>query len=142
MLKRIKYVSRFAKLLGPAEVSRLAEQAAAKNQELGITGVLMTAGGLFFQILEGPKEPVEALYGSIVRDSRHTDVLLLGSEEDVAGRLFPDWSMKKIDLDERADARLDPLKSILEALVAQQQVMARLTQCLERAVWTEMVSKS
>ena len=140
MLKRLKYVSRFAKPLGSAEIARLADQSAVRNQQLGITGVLMSAGGLFFQIIEGPKEHVEALYESIVRDSRHTDVLLLGSEENAADRLFPDWSMKKIDLDERADARLDPLKSILEALVAQHQLMGRLAQCLERAVWTEMVS--
>lgn len=140
MLKRIKYVSRFAKPLQSDEIARLADQSAARNQQLGVTGVLMSAGGLFFQIIEGPKEHVDTLYESIVRDGRHTDVLLLGSEENVNDRLFPDWSMKKIDLDERADARLDPLKSILEALVAQHQVMGRLTQCLERAIWTEMVS--
>lgn len=140
MLKRIKYVSRFAKPLQSDEIARLADQSAARNQQLGVTGVLMSAGGLFFQIIEGPKEHIDTLYESIVRDGRHTDVLLLGSEENANDRLFPDWSMKKIDLDERADARLDPLKSILEALVAQHQVMGRLTQCLERAIWTEMVS--
>ncbi len=140
MLKRLKYVSRFAKPLPSDEIARLADQSAARNQQLGVTGVLMSAGGLFFQIIEGPKEHVDTLYESIVRDGRHTDVLLLGSEENVNDRLFPYWSMKKIDLDERADARLDPLKSILEALVAQHQVMGRLTQCLERAIWTEMVS--
>ena len=133
MLKRIKYVSRFAKPLGPHEVTRLAELSAANNQKLGITGVLMSSGGMFFQIIEGPPEHVDALYRNIGADERHTNVLLLGSEDNVERRLFPDWSMKKIDLDDRADARLDPLKTILETIIVQHQLMENLTQTLERA---------
>ena len=59
MLKRITYVSRFAKPFSESELEKLGESSARNNEELGVTGVLMTSGGIFFQILEGPEEAVD-----------------------------------------------------------------------------------
>ncbi len=138
MLKRMKYVSRYARSLSAADVVHLAESASRKNAKIGVTGVLMTSGGIFFQIIEGPPEAVDGLWAAIQRDPRHTDVLLLSSEEGVRRRLFPDWGMRAMDLDAEAGDRLEPLKAILSAVLAQRQVMDNLSTVLERAVWGVM----
>jgi hypothetical protein len=138
MMKRLKYVSRFAKPLSREEIEALVVQAARKNKKYDITGILMTSGGMFFQIIEGPAESIDKLYSEIVADKRHTDVLLLGVEDRVKGRLFPDWSMKKVDLDLQSDIRAEPLKAILQAIVQQREIVERLTGALERAVWHEL----
>lgn len=137
-LKRIKYISRYALPLSREEIAHLAQAASRKNARLGVTGVLMTSGGIFFQILEGPPETVDGLYAAITRDRRHTDVLLLSEEEGAKRRLFPDWGMAAMDLDTEAGDRLEPLKAILGAILAQRQVMDSLSSTLERAVWGAM----
>lgn len=138
MLKRIKYISQFSKNLTAADISDLVEKSARSNSEKGITGALMTSGHLFFQIIEGPAAAVDDLYKTICRDSRHKSVLLLNSEERVTRRLFPDWAMKKFDLDASSEFRLAPLRMILDTILESQQRIGRLTGLLEQAIWTEM----
>jgi len=138
MLKRIKYISQFSRSLTEADISTLVEQAARSNSQKGITGALMISGRLFFQIIEGPAEAVEELWKAIYRDSRHKSVLLLNTEDRVARRLFPDWAMKKFDLDASSEFRMEPLRLILETILESQNRVQRLTELLERAIWTEM----
>ena len=102
---------------------------------LEITGILVTSGDLFFQIIEGPPSQVDALYGAICRDGRHTDILLLSVEEDAKSRIFPDWTMKKFSLANKDDVRLEPLRAILEAVVESRRRIDSLTGVLERGVW-------
>ena len=138
MFKRIKYISQFARPLSAQEIARLAEAAARKNAVLGVTGVLMTSGGIFFQIIEGPPEAVDRLWETIARDRRHTDVLLLSVEGGVKRRLYPDWGMKTMDLDAASEARMEPLKAILHAILNQRRVIDTLSSSLERALWHEL----
>ena len=139
MLKRLKYVSRFQRDMTAVEIDDLASRAAQKNSELQITGVLMTAGKLFFQVLEGPAENVDALFQTIRGDARHTDVLLLSSEDRVPERIYPDWAMGKFSLDSTDDARLEPLRAILETIVAIRRQQELLIDVLERGIWSAMV---
>ncbi|HPM78278.1 MAG TPA: BLUF domain-containing protein [bacterium] len=138
-MKRIKYVSRFAEPMVGKEIAALASRAEKKNEKLGVTGILMTSGGMFFQVIEGPAEHIDDLYRSILSDPRHVDVLLLGVEDNITERLFPDWGMKKIDLDEKSEIRLEPLKAILRSIIAQEKVLQDLANTLERAIWHETV---
>jgi hypothetical protein len=137
-LKRIKYISRFARAMSEAEIENLGRSSARTNAELGITGILVSSGGIFFQVLEGPEEAVDDLYRKIHDDPRHTDVLLLGVAENVAERIFPEWSMGHIALDTEATLRLEPLREILRTIFEQRQILDRLTGALERAIWTEI----
>ena len=79
MLKRIKYVSRFDSPLSSAEIEQIGEQSQANNERLGLTGLLMASGGMFYQVLEGPADAVDQVYAKIQQDSRHTDLLLLSA---------------------------------------------------------------
>ena len=139
MLKRIKYISRFAKQLSSQEIDELAAAAAEKNAQNDITGALMASGGIFFQVIEGPPEAIDSLWNSLLKDPRHKDLLLLKSEEGEMERLFPEWRMKKIDLDRNADIRNEPLKAMLQTVLRQSLMIYELTAVLERAAWAEMV---
>jgi hypothetical protein len=57
-----------------------------------ITGALICRHDLYLQLIEGPADAIDALYGRIVADDRHVDVrlLLMG---DVTERMFPTWAM-------------------------------------------------
>lgn len=137
-IKRIKYVSRFAQPLGADDISSLAQSSSWNNLELDVTGVLMTSGGLFFQILEGPAESVDIVFSRIVADPRHTDLLILSSEDSAADRLFPDWSMKTLDLDAASHVRLLPLKALIKAVFDQQRLLDNMTWAIERSLQYEM----
>lgn len=141
-MKRIKYVSKFARDLSHDEIVALVQDAEAKNRGLDVTGILMTAGGLFLQVIEGPGEAIDALWRTIVADERHTDVLLLNVEVGVERRMFPDWGMRTFDLDAGNDERLAPLRETLTKLVERRRALQALTSELERAVWDELAPRT
>jgi hypothetical protein len=104
--------------------------------------MLMTSGGIFYQVLEGPPEAVDELFQKIAADARHKDVLLLSAQEDVADRQFPSWAMKKVNLDEEAVVRLEPIKALLDAVVVQREALQQLMGVLSRSVWQELMDDS
>jgi hypothetical protein len=70
----------------------------AKNDSVGITGMLLFKGGNFMQVLEGEESAVRATHLAIMRDPRHTGVIVL-LQRTVPSRAFPAWSMAFRDLD-------------------------------------------
>lgn len=138
MMKRVTYVSRFTESLGRDALDDLARAAAEKNRRLGITGFLMTSGGLFYQLLEGPPEAVDELLDTISADPRHTDLLILSSSENVSDRLFPDWAMEVMDLDAAAHVRLMPLKALIKAAFEQRRILDMMVWSVERTLQHEM----
>ena len=96
MLVRLLYASR-AVDASPAVVSGILASARQHNQANGITGVLAYGGGVFMQAIEGGRQTVSELYGTIQRDPRHKDVLLLHFEE-ILERRFGGWSMGLVDV--------------------------------------------
>ena len=139
MIKRISYISKFARPFTRDEITQLAEDAAERNHPMGITGMLMSSGDIFYQILEGPPDTVDRLFQKITTDTRHTDVLVLGIQEDVEDRQFPSWGMKRVNLDEQAVTRLEPIKALLDAIVVQREAMQKLIRILSRSVWQELM---
>lgn len=134
-LKRIKYISEFAELMTPADIDTLVQNAALKNKDLDITGILIASGRMFFQVIEGPSRHVDQLYDAIKKDTRHKNVYLLNSDWGVTSRMFPNWSMKRVDLDSESTARMEPLKAILEIIMESRCRVEKLTGVLERAIW-------
>src|SRR6266853_3200516 len=97
MLVRLLYVSRAAERMPDGMVEAILQQARRNNPELGITGVLCYAGEIFLQVLEGGRDPVNALYNRIVCDRRHRQVTLLNYEE-ILERRFAGWTMGQVNL--------------------------------------------
>jgi hypothetical protein len=98
MLIRLLYASRAAGPVTAEVVESILAQSRAHNPALGITGILCHGGDIFMQVLEGGRGPVNELYNSIVRDSRHRDVVVLHYEE-VAERRFAGWTMGMVNID-------------------------------------------
>lgn len=142
MLKRIKYISRFASGLAAAEVETIGRDAMHHNEAVGITGILLTGGGFFFQILEGPEPAIDAVWKSIAADPRHQDVLLLATQDGVRERLFPDWAMRRVNLDNDATAHMETLRAILPVAFEQRRLLDELVGALERGIWHEFATST
>lgn len=90
-------------------IDQIVATSAQLNENVGLSGALVTSKGLFVQVLEGPLGPLEATFERICRDLRHRRVILmeLAAAEE---RIFQDWSMVRIrDVESTAD-----ISSLLE----------------------------
>lgn len=94
---RLLYVSRSVGPQTTTMTTSILAQAQAHNPAQGITGVLCQGQGFFFQVIEGERSRVNALYRRICADNRHQDVELLHFEE-IQERRFGKWSMALIHL--------------------------------------------
>ena len=92
------YVSSATRLFNEEELLNLLQLSRSNNEQAEITGMLLYKGGNFMQVIEGPEEAVTALYQKILRDPRHTGIMLL-TKEPLKERQFPDWSMGFQNLD-------------------------------------------
>lgn len=99
MLVRLLYASRAVDTLDEKLIESIVDQSRQNNAEYGITGILCAhpKNAIFLQVIEGARASVNGLYGNIVRDPRHRDVLLLDYSE-IEERRFAGWRMGSIDL--------------------------------------------
>ncbi len=96
MLVRLLYVSRAVDKSVPA-VEAILAQSRTHNPASGITGILCYGGNTFLQAIEGGRNAINELYGHILRDARHKDVVLLHYEE-ISERRFGGWTMGQVNL--------------------------------------------
>ncbi len=85
------------KLIANETLRDLVQRSSESNKAAGITGLLLLSGDQFLQVLEGPSDAVNALFGRIIRDKRHRDVRLL-TFEPIGDTYFDDWNMYLVDL--------------------------------------------
>lgn len=86
------YVSLATKDMQDKELRGMLKAARAKNERLGVTGMLLYRDGFFIQALEGEEETIDTLFARIATDSRHRDVTLV-YKKPISQRGFPDWTM-------------------------------------------------
>ncbi|MDX2382002.1 MAG: BLUF domain-containing protein [Acidimicrobiia bacterium] len=130
-------MSTFSRPLSPEEISGIGTYASVRNSGDGVTGVLLTLGSVFFQIIEGEEGAIDDLYGRVLRDDRHTDIICLRTEQDAPDRLFPDWSMNVYDLDHIGGDVVDPLKLLLDRMSEAQHIIERYTQPAVSRIMTQ-----
>lgn len=102
-LYRLLYKSEVA-LRGDAksidrQIEDIVADAAIANLENGIYGALITCNDVFIQVLEGPLGKIEATFERICSDLRHRHVRLIELEA-TEERLFEDWQMVRVDVQE------------------------------------------
>lgn len=139
MLVRLLYASRAVDTRQEAIEAILAQSRLA-NPVGGITGILCYGGGIFLQAIEGGRMAVSDLFGHIMKDPRHKDVVLLHYEE-ITERRFGGWTMGQVNMS-RINAsillkyaekpELDPYAvsgrvslALLEELMATASIMGR-----------------
>ena len=71
----ISYVSTICTSILDEEIYQLFEFVKSNNDKNHISGMLMYSDGNFFQVLEGKKEAVKALFEKIKKDHRHYDII-------------------------------------------------------------------
>jgi hypothetical protein len=91
-LRRLIYTSRVARAVRFADAEAIASGASARNQQAGLTGLLLYTPSHFVQVLEGPSHAVQATLSRIKRDPRHSDLRVIGDQE-VEAREFGPWFM-------------------------------------------------
>lgn len=111
-LYRLVYASKNLLQGSEAEIAGAVSQILAASQrnnaEVGVTGALMFNAGAFAQVLEGPKDGVEATFERIQCDPRHGDVTVLQCGV-VESRTFANWSMAFVGQSRAGRARWEGL---------------------------------
>ena len=97
MLVRLLYASHATGPVNCALIQEIMQQSHAHNPHNGITGILCHTDKLYMQVLEGGRDAINALYAKILRDPRHTDVVLLHYEEICECR-YAGWTMGQVNL--------------------------------------------
>jgi hypothetical protein len=95
---RLLYVSQAMPAITEEQVQDILVSARRNNPAAGLTGVLVSGGGLFMQVLEGPEQPVLRQYVKILDDRRHSDCRILHLSPAI-DRMFDKWSMGVIGSD-------------------------------------------
>ena len=75
MLKTICYKSKVKSSLSILELESLFSETLANNNTTNITGVLVIRDAMFFQIIEGNAEIIDAIFLKIKKDTRHSKII-------------------------------------------------------------------
>ncbi len=111
---QIVYVSTATQEYGQDELTRILAASRRNNSRDGVTGMLCYHGGTFFQMLEGPRDKVEAVMKRVAADPRHYGVMVL-LEQEVSSRELPDWSMAFSEVSSRDAVTLDGFSQLLKS---------------------------
>jgi hypothetical protein len=98
MVFGLAYSSRALTAFDDEALLELADCAAAKNEQLGVTGYLYFRNELFIQYLEGEQKAVEDLMAKITTDPRHK-ILSIVPLPSCPERIFPHWYMRFLGSD-------------------------------------------
>ena len=97
-LYQLGYVSTQARPMAAADLIQLLNFARDENRRRGITGLLLHRQDSFFQVIEGDKDVILALFAQIEADTRHQRIEIL-FQGPIQEREYADWEMGFIDLD-------------------------------------------
>lgn len=88
----LSYVSTGCDCLKFEDIKAILESSNSNNKSSSITGILVYCNKHFFQILEGNKDDVVALFEKISIDHRHDGVIKI-QEGFIDERKFDSWNM-------------------------------------------------
>lgn len=74
------------------QMSDILAEARPANHREGVTGVLTVVSGMFVQLVEGPETALARLLERLLRDPRHSDLVVL-EQRTTPVRMFGDWDM-------------------------------------------------
>ena len=131
-MDRITYLSTASSDLSEKDILEIGAISEKNNARDGINGVLLWYKGLFYQILEGNPKPLYDCLARIRNDSRHSDIVILSLEKNVAERKYQHWKMKTLLLDQTVDPLITPVQEMLD-------LMSRSYRALERYVPNEVL---
>jgi len=126
MLSRLIYASMAAQETPPEGLKGLLTAARRGNRLHDVSGMLAFNSEYFLQAIEGSRGALSQLYSNLVRDTRHSRLLLL-TFESIDERAFSDWTMgfaaadatrRRLYLRHGASSRFDPYQLTAPAALA------------------------
>ena len=111
---QLAYISTSRQPVDQALLDDILAASRRNNERCGVTGLLVSGGKRFLQVLEGPDQAVLATYARIQNDPRHFAFVVLTTRV-VEERAFGAWSMA---YHQGAAAAEDALVDAVEALTA------------------------
>jgi hypothetical protein len=90
--------------IGP-EVSKILRKSRTNNRARNIVGALYFGNGYFFQCLEGEEATLMALYETLKKDTRHTDLKII-SLAPITALSFGNWEMKYLPAEQEVNKLL------------------------------------
>ena len=115
----ISYVSSWNVELTEEEIACIGLYGGIWNKRVGVTSCLLVipSPGVFFQILEGEEETVDALFRKIAQNPQHCNVTLL-LKEKITQRRFEKWPLRIRMLND-VDSKLHiPLTHVINCVLA------------------------
>ena len=91
-MHQLVYISTSRREITPDMLGEILDASRTNNECVGVTGLLVSGGTRFLQVLEGPTQAVCDTYDHIKQDPRHFGCVVLASRS-VSARAFGDWSM-------------------------------------------------
>jgi hypothetical protein len=92
LLTRLIYASTITDDFAHSSIEEILRSARKYNEKRNLTGLLCFDTQYFLQCLEGSRAEVNAIYKTILKDSRHNDIIMLDYQE-INHRDFADWKM-------------------------------------------------
>ena len=124
---QIAYISTAKGNVDQALLDSILRVSRRNNAAAGLTGLLVSGGRRFLQVLEGPDQAVLATYARIQADPRHRAFVLVTCQ-GISERGFGDWSMAYreggINV---ADDRLQAAVETLTAKIADPNLRAQFS---------------
>ena len=119
-LTQLIYVSDAKVAMTAGAVESIVRNCRRNNEERNITGLLIYSGGHFIQLLEGHEPVLANLFAKISGDARHHNVerLLFAVATE---RLFPDWRMGLLNLDNIDALDRSRLKTFINGVTRSQR---------------------
>ena len=132
------YTSNETQAFTAEDLRKLLLRARMRNQQKGVTGMLVHRAGCFLQALEGDEDAVNEIYQAIAKDTRHSEINLLRRGRSFGQqRHFGTWSMGFADESGMADV-LRGFVSLNEDLdlrrLPEAEAFTLLSTCGQRAV--------
>ncbi len=124
-MKRLTYISSFSRPLNRAEIEQIEQVSVRNNSREGLTGALFAFKDVFYQVIEGQEKAIEQCYARILADDRHKDIFCLKTETDVTQRLYGDWAMKTVVLEESGEAILVALRNMMDGLSSTHRILEK-----------------
>lgn len=91
-LVRLIYASKARDGVSQDDIQQIVASAKRNNNRSELSGLLCFNRKYFLQVLEGSRSKVNATYRHIMKDTRHTEVILI-SYQEIAKREFEQWHM-------------------------------------------------
>ncbi|MBL8506247.1 MAG: diguanylate phosphodiesterase [Methylobacillus glycogenes] len=136
MLSILVYRSRLSRPLAQDELSNLVDKAAKRNQENGVSGILLFDGEHFFQYIEGPDKALKATYEHIRSDPLHHHVVTLLSDYAPSAR-FSNWAMQLIDARDHSNSIVEPISAGLTTPLPSHDRALKLIKAFASGRWKD-----